>query len=167
MATATAACSLPPGIVLKDFSSLPSGERSVLAGKVAKLERKVFPANEGFDYDVELKKKNIGLILAHREGDAHQVVAYLVYQRMKRVVWLHKLCVVEQERQKGVGKCLIHALRHQMEKSGGESIQLWVDEHRAPARALYNLCGFQQIEVRPAYYAPGRAGIKLELPIGS
>jgi ribosomal protein S18 acetylase RimI-like enzyme len=166
MAAAAAACSPPLGIGLKDFSSLPAKERPLIASKVAKLERKVFPANEGFDYDVELKKKNIGLIWAYNEGDPDQVVAYLVYQRMKRVIWLHKLCVAEQERRKGVGKCLIHALRHQMEKSGGESIQLWVDEHREPARALYSSCGFQQIEVRPAYYAPGRAGIKLELSIG-
>jgi ribosomal protein S18 acetylase RimI-like enzyme len=143
------------GIVLKDFNTLSSKERPSYAAKVAKLERKVFPKDEGFVYEVELKK-----------NDADQLVAYLVYQRMKRVIWLHKLCVVEQERQKGIGRCLIHALRHQMEKGGGESIQLWVDEHRVPARALYNACGFRQVEVRPAYYAPGRAGLKLELSIG-
>jgi ribosomal protein S18 acetylase RimI-like enzyme len=154
------------GIVLKDFNTLSSKERPSYAAKVAKLERKVFPKDEGFDYEVELKKKNIGVILALKEGDADQLVAYLVYQRMKRVIWLHKLCVVEQERQKGIGRCLIHALRHQMEKGGGESIQLWVDEYRIPARALYDVCGFRQVEVRPAYYAPGRAGLKLELPIG-
>lgn len=163
----TAAVHLPPsGIVLGDFSSLPSKERASYADKVAKLERKVFPKDEGFDYEVELKKKNIGVMLAVKEGDTGQLVAYLVYQRMKRVVWLHKLCVVEQERQRGIGRCLVHALRHHMEKGGSESIQLWVDEHRGPARALYEACGFRQVEIRPAYYAPGRAGLKLELPIG-
>jgi ribosomal protein S18 acetylase RimI-like enzyme len=151
---------------LKDFTALSPKERVAVAQRVAKLERKIFPSNEGFDYDVELKKKNIGLILAFKEDDLTQVVAYLVYQRMKRVIWLHKLCVIEQERQKGIGKCLIYALCHQMNKSGGESIQLWVDEHRGPARELYKACGFQQIEVRPDYYAPGRAGLKMEVSIG-
>jgi ribosomal protein S18 acetylase RimI-like enzyme len=159
---AAAQCQLS-GITITDFASLSAKERSAIAERVAKLERKIFPPSEGFDYDVELKKKNIGLILAFKEAN---IVAYLVYQRMKRVIWLHKLCVVEQERQKGIGRCLIHSLRHQMESSGGESIQLWVDKHRLPARALYDACGFQQVELRADYYAPGRAGLKMELVIG-
>jgi GNAT superfamily N-acetyltransferase len=153
----------PSGVTITDFASLPSKERPAIVEKVAKLERKIFPSSEGFDYDVELKKKNIGLILAFKGAN---IVAYLVYQRMKRVIWLHKLCVVEQERQKGIGRCLIHSLSQQMESRGGESIQLWVDEHRLPARALYDAYGFQQVELRADYYAPGRAGIKMELVIG-
>lgn len=156
----------PPGIVIKDFASLPSKERPALENNIAKLERKIFPSSEGFDYDVELKKKNIGVLLAFRDAEPDSIVAYLVHQRIKRVIWLHKLCVVEHERQKGIGNCLIHALRHQMESRGGESIQLWVDEHRQPARALYDSCGFEQIETRSDYYAPGRAGLKMELFIG-
>jgi ribosomal protein S18 acetylase RimI-like enzyme len=161
--------SIPPGITLRDFATLNPKERPGVAAKIAKLERKVFPSSEGFDYDVELKKKNIGVSLAFKEHDKDldQVVAYLVYQRMKRVVWLHKLCVIEQERRKGLGKCLIQALCYQMAKGGGGSLQLWVDEHREPARTLYDTYGFKQIEVRPDYYAPGRAGIKMELAIGT
>ncbi|KAH8730110.1 acetyltransferase-like protein [Phaeosphaeriaceae sp. PMI808] len=158
---------LPTGVILKEFSSLPPKERPDIADQVAKLERKVFPSNEGFDYNIELKKRNTSLILAFRESDPRHVVAYLVYQRLKRLVWLHKLCVIEEERQKGIAKCLVHALRLQMETRGGESIQLWVDDQRKPAKALYDSCGFQQIEVRPAYYAPGRAGLKMELSIGN
>ncbi|KAF1921906.1 acetyltransferas-like protein [Ampelomyces quisqualis] len=163
MSSAGTAPSLPPGVIVKEHASLPSKQRAIVAAKVARLEKKIFPANEGFDYDVELKKKNIGLLLAFKEGD---VVAYLVNQRIKRMVWLHKLCVIEQERQKGIAKCLMHALCQQTGKSGGESIQLWVDEHREPARALYSALGFRQIELRQAYYAPGRAGLKMELAIG-
>jgi ribosomal protein S18 acetylase RimI-like enzyme len=159
--------SVPPGIVTRVFGSLSPNGRSVAADQIAKLERKVFPSNESFDYDIELKKKNVGVLLAYKEGTQDRVVAYLVYQRMKRLVWLHKLCVIEQERQKGIGKCLIHALQGQVEKSGGESIHLWVDEHRKPARRLYDACGFMQIEVRHDYYAPGRAGLKMELRIGT
>lgn len=138
----------------------------MIAEKIAKIERKNLPAIEHFNYDVELKKKNIGLILAFKEGDTENVVAYLVYQRMKRLVWLHKLCVVEQEREKGLGRCLIHSLCHKMERGGCQSIQLWVDENRKPARALYASCHFQQVEYRADYYAPGRSGWRLELAVG-
>jgi len=156
----------PGGIIIRDFANLPAKDRPAVGDKVAKLERKVFPSNESFDYDVELKKKNIGMILAFPDAESTTVIGYLVYQRMKRVIWLHKLAVVEQERQKGIGRFLVHALRHQMKSRGGESIQLWVDEHRKPARALYDSCGFQQVELRTDYYAPGRAGLKMELSIG-
>ncbi|KAI0574562.1 He-PIG domain-containing protein [Pyrenophora tritici-repentis] len=112
----------PPGFVITEFSSFPPKNRAAIAEKVAKLEKKVFPAIEHFNYDVELKKKNIGLLLVFKESDADTLAAYLVYQRMKRIAWLHKLCVVEQEREKGLGKSLIHSLRRHMEKGGCHTI---------------------------------------------
>lgn len=156
-----------PGVVFKNFSSLPIKDRQTAADKVAKLERKIFSANEGFDYDIELKKKNIGLILAFKEDEPDSLIGYLVYQRIKRVIWLHKLCVIESERKKGIARCLVRALQSQTEKGGGGSIHLWVDEHNSPARAFYDSYGFQQIELRRDYYAPGRAGLKMELKLGN
>lgn len=157
----------PPGFVIKDFSSFPPKQRPAIADKVAKLEKKTFPAIEHFNYDVELKKNNTGLLLVFKEKDnTEKLIAYLVYQRMKRLAWLHKLCVVEQERKKGLAKALIHSLRRQIERGGCQTIFLWVDEIRQPARALYKSCGFQQAECRPDYYGPGRTALKLELDIG-
>lgn len=166
MSTQAALYTVPPGFVIKEFTSLPPKDRLVIAAKVAKIEKKVFPSSEAFDYDVELKKKNIGLVLAFKEAESDDLVAYLVYQRLKRLVWLHKLCVVEQEREKGLGKNLVHFVYRQMKKGGCQSIQLWLDGNRNPARALYASCGFQQVEYRPDYYAPGRPGLKMELLIG-
>ena len=156
----------PPGFIIRDFSSFQPKLRPVIADKVTKLEKKIFPAIEHFNYDVELKKKNTGLLLVFREDDSEKLIAYLVYQRMKRLAWLHKLCVVEQERQNGVGKALIQSFRQQMQKGGCDTVFLWVDESRQPARALYASCGFQQSERRPDYYGPGRTALKLELSVG-
>lgn len=153
------------GFTLRELTSFPAKERSSIADKVSKIERKIFPSIEHFNYDVELKKKNIGLIVASREDNTDDVVAYLVYQRMKRLVWLHKLGVVEQEREKGLGKGLIQCLCDRMERGGCESIYLWVDENRKAARALYTACHFQQVEYRVDYYAEGRSGLKLELAL--
>ncbi|KAH9881325.1 hypothetical protein IAQ61_000048 [Plenodomus lingam] len=164
--TISQASSAMADFVLRDFTSFSTKERASVAEKVAKLERKVFPAIEHFNYDVELKKKNTSLIVAFRHDDPINVVAYLVYQRIKRLVWLHKLCVVEQERERGLGKHLVLALRAQMEQSGCQSIHLWVDESRKPARALYTACQFQQAEYRAAYYAEGRSGLRLVLELG-
>jgi ribosomal protein S18 acetylase RimI-like enzyme len=156
----------PPGFIIREFATLPPKIRPALAEKVAKLERKVFPAIEHFNYDVELKKKNTGLLLVFKGDDTDErLIAYLVYQRMKRLAWLHKLCVIEQERGRGLGKALVCCFRQQMEKGGCSTIFLWVDESRKPARALYKSCGFQQAECRPDYYGPERTALKLELEL--
>jgi ribosomal protein S18 acetylase RimI-like enzyme len=158
--------STPPGFIIRHLAAFPSKDQPAVARKVAKLEKKVFPAIEHFNYDVELKKKNIGVLVVFREDDTDTLVAYLVYQRMKRLAWLHKLCVCEHEREKGLGNALVHSLRRHMERGGCHTIVLWVDENRRPAQALYKSCGFEQTECRPDYYSPGRTALKLELSIG-
>ena len=162
MTTATHASNVPSNIVLQVFTTCPPKDRESLAAKVAKLEKKIFPSSEAFDYSVELKKKNIGLILASRE-ESQELVGYLVFQRQKGLAWLHKLAVIEQERGKGIARCLVHSLCQQMKKGGCRTIVLWVDEARDPARALYASCGFVQIERLPDYYGPGRTALKMEL----
>lgn len=105
-------------------------------------------------------------MLAHQEEFPDNLVAYLVYQRAKRLVWLHKLCVIEQERGRGLAKYLLRSFRHEMEKGGCESIHLWVNETNRPARRLYESFGFQKVDTRPDYYCLGQAGLKLELAFG-
>ena len=153
------------GFYLKDLASFPLKERHSIVEKVAKIEKKTFPSSEAFNFDAELKKKNTNMVLAMKEGEPEQPVGYLVYLRMKRLALLHKICVVEQEREKGVGRCLIHSLHHHLEKGGCTSIQLWVDEARKPARALYQSLGFQQVDRCLDYYGPGRTGLKMQLSI--
>ncbi|KAF2653374.1 acetyltransferas-like protein [Lophiostoma macrostomum CBS 122681] len=153
--------------ILRDLTSLPAEKRQPLCKQVGKIERKTFPSSEAFDFDTELKKKNTNMILAFKNADLGELSGYLVYVRMKRLVLLHKICVVQQERGKGVGKDLIHSLRRQLENQGGcQNIQLWVDEDRGPAKALYKSCGFEQIDRCVDYYGPGRNGLKMQLSIG-
>ena len=165
MTTAVPVRPLPFGIVLQSFAACPPKDRESLATKLTKLEKKLFPSSEAFDYGAELKKKNIGLILAFKEG-TQEPVGYLVYQRQKSLAWLHKLATIEQERRKGIAKCLVDLLRQQMKKGSCRTIVLWVDEARDPAKALYASCGFQQIERLVDYYGPGRTALKLELDVG-
>lgn len=162
MTTAVSVGTLPSGIVLQVITACPPKDRDALAPKVAKLEKKIFPSSEAFDYGVELKKKNIGLILASRE-ESQELVGYLVFQRQKGLAWLHKLAVIEQERGKCIARCLVDSLCQQMKKGGCRTIVLWVDEARNPARALYASCGFEQIERLADYYGPGRTALKMEL----
>jgi hypothetical protein len=79
MSNAQEALATPLGFVLRDLSSFQSKNRPSIANKVAKLVKKVFPAIEHFNYDVELEKKNIGLIIASTEDETDTLAAYLVY----------------------------------------------------------------------------------------
>jgi ribosomal protein S18 acetylase RimI-like enzyme len=154
------------GIHIKEFTSMNPKDRATMFTKVARIEKKTFPSSEAFNFDLELKKSNTKMILALREGDTSaELLGYLVYVRMKRLTLLHKICVVEQERNRGVGKLLIHSLRLQLEKAGCDSIHLWVDEARQPARYLYESFGFQKIDRCLDYYGPNRTGLKMELCI--
>lgn len=150
---------------IKDLSSFSPKERPAIIEKVSRIEKKTFPSSEAFDFHTELKKKNTTMILAMRRasaGSEPELVGYLVYLRMRRLTLLHKVCVVEHERGRGVGKCLIHSLQSRVEKGGCDGIHLWVDETRMPARALYDSCGFQQIDRCTDYYGPGRTGLKMQ-----
>lgn len=150
---------------LKELATFSPKERETILKRVIRIEKKSFPTSEAFDFTSELRKKHTNMIIAVKDGDASELIGYLVYLRVKRLTVLHKICVVEQEREKGVGKCLIHSLRLLVEKGGCDCIHLWVDEARKPARALYDSCGFQQIDRCPDYYGPGRTGLKMQLPI--
>ncbi|KAF1960114.1 acyl-CoA N-acyltransferase [Byssothecium circinans] len=149
-------------ICVQDLASIKPKERVTMIEKVARIEKKAFPPSEAFDFNMELKKRNTNMTLALKKGVP---IGYLVYLRQKRLTLLHKICVIEQERGKGVGKCLMHSLRNQLEKAGCDSIHLWVDETRQPARSLYDSCGFQQIDRCLDYYGPGRTGLKMQLSI--
>jgi ribosomal protein S18 acetylase RimI-like enzyme len=157
---------LPDGLVIRDLASFSVKDRQEIVNTVSKIEKKTFPSSEAFDFDSELKKRNASMLLATREGDSFEVAGYLVYLRTKRLALLHKICVIERMRENGIGKCLVHSLRLRLEGQGGsQRIQLWVDENRSPARALYKSCNFQEIDRCADYYGPGRHGIKMQLSI--
>ncbi|KAF2256401.1 hypothetical protein BU26DRAFT_412890, partial [Trematosphaeria pertusa] len=109
---------------LKELATFSPKERETILKRVIRIEKKSFPTSEAFDFTSELRKKHTNMIIAVKDGDASELIGYLVYLRVKRLTVLHKICVVEQEREKGVGKCLIHSLRLLVEKGGCDCIHL-------------------------------------------
>ncbi|KAF2127087.1 hypothetical protein P153DRAFT_344382 [Dothidotthia symphoricarpi CBS 119687] len=156
----------PQETALTHHPSCPPKLHPTLSKTLTRLEKKIFPQSEAFNYPTELSKKSIGVILAHRPNAPETPIGYLVYQRQKRVVWLHKLGVVEAERGRGVGGSLVRELVEGMSKGGAERILLWVDEGRGAARALYGACGFEEMEVLEGYYGVGRTAVKMQVVVG-
>lgn len=129
-----------------------------------RIEKRTFPSSEAFDFESELLKKNtFAFVACQNATEPLDVVAYLIYCRTKRLTLLHKICVVEHFRKRGIAKALLSALRTKVRLEGSNSIDLWVDEDRPPARALYTSCGFEEVDRLENYYGMGRTGLKMSL----
>jgi hypothetical protein len=49
------------------------------------------------------------------------VAGYLLYVRVGRLALLHRICVTREEREKVVGKCLVHSLRQFLQKGAAKA----------------------------------------------
>ncbi|KAH0553418.1 hypothetical protein GP486_006511 [Trichoglossum hirsutum] len=167
-----------PTAMIQDLEYIPVKADSslILLKHIKRVERKSFPANEVFDFSTELAKRNTQLFCAFNRKKAKLeangesldeggdiLVGYLVIARTKRTALLHKICVVPQHRQKGIGLWMMDKMVKGLNERGCEIVQLWVDEARLPARKLYMRCGFEEAERVEDYYAPGRTGVKMVL----
>ncbi|MCJ1361661.1 hypothetical protein MMC16_000761 [Acarospora aff. strigata] len=149
-----------------DIAAINRDLADTLLANVKRVEKKSFPAVETFDFDTELRKHNTHLICAvavNGKKEHTPLVAYLVYARTRRTALLHKICILQSHRRKGVGKQMMTWLLNDLKRNGCDSVQLWVDESREPARALYDSLGFEQVDYVVDYYSPGRAGLKMTL----
>lgn len=157
---------------IADLHSSSRSEALEILTRIARIEKRTFPANEAYEFDIKLwKKANTRVLYATADNgkvDDNVVVAYLVYVRHRNTALLHKLCVVEAYRRKGIGeRLLLHAIKERLVKNepGCEYIQLWVDKVRMAARSLYAKCNFEEKEEVPDYYAKGRTGIRMVLAL--
>lgn len=153
-------------VIYKPISGFNKSQQSHLLTVIKQVERKTFPTNEALDFDQEIKKRNTTLILGIIATDRiAEPVAYLVYVRMGKLALLHKICVVETHRRQGVARAMLTNLCDQLANHGCEIIQLWVDQHRDPARRLYSDLGFEEVQRLEDYYGLGRIGIRMVLAL--
>ncbi|KAJ5086336.1 Acetyltransferase GNAT family [Penicillium alfredii] len=159
---------MSPTLTITDIHSKKRNEALEILAQISRVEKKTFPTNEAFGFGEDLwrKKPNTRVLYATQtEGARSDLIAYAVYVRQKGVALLHKVCVSPSHRRQGVGQQLMSYIQQRLRKEGCQSIQLWVDQAREPARALYLRCGFEEREQIPDYYAPGRTGIRMVLDL--
>ncbi|KAG0643849.1 acyl-CoA N-acyltransferase [Tuber brumale] len=142
-----------------------------LLHSVKQVEKRTFPTGEIFDFDNELAKRTTHFYCALRGGvgDSRdsELYGYIVFVRSKLITRIHKVCVVEEQRGKGVGKWMLDLALAKLKKGGAEKVDLWVDTDREAARRLYLSCGFEERETVNDYYSTGRHGIRMEVTLAS
>lgn len=156
------------------FWSLDSQERiqltkpkiSSILDHVKHAERKTFPRNEAFDFDTELKKCNAELIVVLDSVDLSPVptvTAYAVYVLMPKIALLHKVCVLEEYRGRGIARRMLLSQHRKLVVRGCSKVHLWVDQERIPARRLYENLGFEEVGRVENYYGPNRTALRMVL----
>jgi ribosomal-protein-alanine N-acetyltransferase len=88
--------------------------------------------------------------------DADQVVGYIGSQSVLGWADMMNLCVSPAYRRQGIGEKLTAELERQLKENEATCLTLEVRVSNAPAIALYEKMGFQQVGKRPRYYEKPR-----------
>jgi len=83
------------------------------------------------------KDEPLGFVLAQQAADEAEILMIAVHPKAQR---------------KGVGECLLVSVAKQIQSDGVSALFLEVAEDNAPARALYDRCGFGEMGRRKNYY---------------
>ena len=144
--------------------------REVILPQIKQCEKKNFPSSETFNFEVELKKKNIVMVVILRNNNLSatkpELVAYLILSHPKagHTALLHKVCVVKEYRCQGIAKLTLQSEIEKLKRQCSK-IQLWVHKDNTPAMELYKSLGFESVREVENYYGPGRIGIQMSLSL--
>ena len=92
----------------------------------------------------------LSLWLIALDGDT--VAGYVGSQSVLDEADMMNVAVHPDYRRRGIGRKLVQALSEALQKRGIRGLMLEVRQSNAPAIALYEKLGFQQVGLRPNYY---------------
>ena len=84
--------------------------------------------------------------------DGERVAGYVGSQSVLDEADMMNIAVHPDYRRQGIGRDLVLALAEALQKKGIRGLMLEVRQSNAPAIALYEQLGFQQVGMRPNYY---------------
>lgn len=107
---------------------LPSKDSIAILARLHAIEKKTFPANEIFNFDLRiLAKRNTSVLYISLRPDPESLpIAYAVYIRWRSVLLLQKLCVAASFRGKQNGKMLMLEVINRARRARCIAIELWV-----------------------------------------
>lgn len=144
--------------------------------QIVKINRFALPENYPYYFFVEhLKEYGAAFYVADVNGE---VVGYIMpriewgFSNIKQLPILVKkghvvsIAVLEQYRNKGIGKALLEAsLKAMKEIYGAEEVYLEVRVSNEPAIHLYKKLGFKEVKVLKHYYADGEDAYLMACPL--
>lgn len=92
-------------------------------------------------------------VLEIREDDGKKhIVGYVICRHTGTTCHILNLCIPESEQRKGYGKRLLESLFNVINKAKIHDYLLEVRVSNAAAIALYKQFGFEEVEIKKAYY---------------
>ena len=116
-----------------------------MLNELANLHQKCFPHKPwSADDFAELKKSGCEIISSQN--------GFIVYRATCDEAEIITVGVAPEARRTGIAAAMIGIMEADLKKRGVKHIFLEVAEDNAPARRLYEQCGFAEIGRRPKYY---------------
>lgn len=95
------------------------------------------------------------------------IQAYAVCVRFRQTMLLHKPCVAEAWRCRGLGKYLMNEILQRARSQFCRYIEPWVEESQVAAKHSYLKCGILEMQITSDYYVVGRHAVKMALKLDS
>ena len=116
----------------------------------AQLEKQCFSDPWSENSVASELNNRLSLWLVALDGDT--VAGYVGSQSVLDEADMMNIAVHPDYRRQGIGRDLVLALAEALQKKGIRGLMLEVRQSNAPAIALYEQLGFQQVGMRPNYY---------------
>ncbi len=104
-------------------------------------------------FERELTQNAMARYIVLREGDAGRILAFGGLWLMAGEAHIVTVAVIPEERRRGLGRAVVHALVQLAAASEMDAATLEVRTSNAAARALYREYGFYEVGTRKKYYS--------------
>jgi [ribosomal protein S18]-alanine N-acetyltransferase len=133
--------------------------RPVDAAAIAALHKASFQRGWGEEEVFRLLiEKNV---VAHRAMIGRAMAGFILSRLAAGEAEILSIAVAPRQRGRGLARPLLDLNLRRLAGLGARTVFLEVDEHNAPARALYRRAGFSDVGRRQSYYQSGAAALVL------
>jgi [ribosomal protein S18]-alanine N-acetyltransferase len=134
------------------------------AAAIAALHKASFQRGWGED-EVHglLIEKNV---VAHRAMSGRTMTGFILSRMAASEAEILSVAIAPRQRGRGLARPLLDLHLRRLAGLGTRTVFLEVDEHNAPARALYRRAGFYDVGRRKSYYQTGASALVLRRDLG-
>jgi ribosomal-protein-alanine N-acetyltransferase len=134
------------------------------AAAIASLHIASFQRGWGEDEVYRLLIENS--VVAHRAMIGRTMAGFILSRMAAGEAEILSIAIAPARRGRGLARPLLDLHLRRLAGLGARAVFLEVDEHNAPARALYRRAGFHDVGRRQSYYQSGASALVLRRDLG-
>jgi ribosomal-protein-alanine N-acetyltransferase len=105
-------------------------------------------------------------VVAHRAMHGRSMIGFILSRMAAAEAEILSVAIAPRQRGRGLARPLLDLHLRRLAGLGARAVFLEVDEHNAPARALYRRAGFYDVGRRKSYYQSGASALVLRRDLG-